>query len=99
MSAGEKNDILYLANLTKETDMKQFNMFDAKTNLSRIAKMLEEGTEDYVIVARNGKPLLRITLEKQKQASERFGIAKGMFSVPENFDETDISEDFEGDLF
>ena len=99
MSAGEKNDILYLANLTKETDMKQFNMFDAKTNLSKIAKMLEEGTEDYVIIARNGKPLLRITLEKQKQASERFGIAKGMFSVPENFDETDISEDFEGDLF
>ena len=99
MSAGEKNDILYLANLTKETDMKQFNMFDAKTNLSKIAKMLEEGTEDYVIIARNGKPLLRITLEKQKQASERFGIAKGMFSVPENFDEIDISEDFEGDLF
>ena len=99
MSKDEKNDILYLANLTKETDMKQFNMFDAKTNLSRIAKMLEEGTEDYVIIARNGKPLLRITLEKQKQASERFGIAKGMFSVPENFDEIDISEDFEGDLF
>ena len=99
MSKDEKNDILYLANLTKEIDMKQFNMFDAKTNLSRIAKMLEEGTEDYVIIARNGKPLLRITLEKQKQASERFGIAKGMFSVPENFDEIDISEDFEGDLF
>ena len=99
MSTGEKNDILYLANLTKETDMTQFNMFDAKTNLSKIAKMLEEGTEDYVIIARNGKPLLRITLEKQKQASERFGIAKGMFSVPENFDEIDISEDFEGDLF
>ena len=99
MSKDEENDILYLANLTKETDMKQFNMFDAKTNLSRIAKMLEEGTEDYVIIARNGKPLLRITLEKQKQASERFGIAKGMFSVPENFDEIDISEDFEGDLF
>ena len=99
MSKDEKNDILYLANLTKETDMIQFNMFDAKTNLSRIAKMLEEGTEDYVIIARNGKPLLRITLEKQKQASERFGIAKGMFSVPENFDEIDISEDFEGDLF
>ena len=99
MSKDEENDILYLANLTKETDMIQFNMFDAKTNLSRIAKMLEEGTEDYVIVARNGKPLLRITLEKQKQASERFGIAKGRFSVPENFDEIDISEDFEGDLF
>ena len=99
MSKDEENDILYLANLTKETDMIQFNMFDAKTNLSRIAKMLEEGTEDYVIIARNGKPLLRITLEKQKQASERFGIAKGMFSVPENFDEIDISEDFEGDLF
>ena len=79
--------------------MTQYNMFEAKTNLSKIAKQLEEGLEDYVIVARNGKPLLRITLENSVDVSKRFGIGKGLFEIPENFDDMDISEDFEGDIF
>ena len=79
--------------------MTQYNMFEAKTNLSKIAKMLEDGEEDYVIVARNGKPLLRITLEKHPDVSKRFGIGKGLFTIPEDFDEIDLSADFEGEIF
>ena len=79
--------------------MTQFNMFEAKTNLSKIAKMLEEGKEDYVIIARNGKPLLRIVLEKESDVSKRIGLAKGSFTIPDDFDEIDISSDFEGEIF
>ena len=79
--------------------MTQYNMFEAKTNLSKIARMLEEGEEDYVIVARNGKPLLRITLERPFDVSKRFGFAKGKFEIPDDFDDIDISDDFEGEIF
>ena len=79
--------------------MIQYNMFEAKTNLSKIASILEKGEEDFVIVARNGKPLLRITLEKKAEVSKRFGIGKGLFEVPDDFDEIDLSGDFEGEIF
>lgn len=73
------------------------NMFEAKTNLSKIAKMLETGQEEYVIIARNGKPLLRIILEPQVNVNKRLGLAEGQFKVPNNFDDMDIFEDFEED--
>ncbi|MBQ1478250.1 MAG: hypothetical protein IIZ33_08900 [Erysipelotrichaceae bacterium] len=79
--------------------MTQVNMYEAKTNLSKLAKLLEDGEEDYIIIARNGKPLLRITLEKPVDVSKRFGVGKGLFVIPENFDDIDISEDFEGEIF
>ena len=74
--------------------MIQFNMFEAQTNLSKIAKMLESGEEDYVIVTRNNEPLLRIVLEPKVDVSKRLGIAKGKVNIPDDFDDIDIFEDF-----
>lgn len=74
--------------------MTQFNMFEAKTNLSKIAKMLESGEEDYVVIARNGEPLLRIILEPKVDVSKRLGIAKGKVNIPDDFDNIDIFEEF-----
>ena len=74
--------------------MIQFNMFEAKTNLSKIAKMLESGEEDYVVIARNGEPLLRIILEPKVDVSKRLGIAKGKVNIPDDFDDIDIFEEF-----
>ena len=56
--------------------------------------MLKDGVEDYVIISRNGKPFMKITLVKPENTSNRIGIAKGLFTVPENFDNIVISEDF-----
>ena len=61
--------------------------------------MLKDCVEDYVIIGRNGKPFIKITLVKPENTSNRIGIAKGLFTVPENFDNIVISEDFEGDIF
>ena len=74
--------------------MIQFNMFEAQTNLSKIAKMLESGEEDYIIITRNNEPLLRIVLEPKVDVSKRLGIAKGKVNIPDDFDDIDIFEDF-----
>ena len=38
--------------------MRQFNMHDAKTNLSELVRLALEGEE--IVLARNGKPLIRL---------------------------------------
>lgn len=78
--------------------MTQVNMYEAKTHFSEIAKMLEEGKKDYVIVARKGKPVLRITLEIP-DVSKRIGAGKNMFEIPDDFDDIDISNLFDGEIF
>ena len=79
--------------------MTEYNMFEAKTNLSKITGILEDHLEDYVIICRNGKPLLRITLEENNDVSKRIGAGKGMIRISEDFDDMDISMDFEGEIF
>jgi antitoxin (DNA-binding transcriptional repressor) of toxin-antitoxin stability system len=67
--------------------MSTVNIHEAKTNLSRLLSAIESGAETEVIIARNGKPVGRLTsinaLPKQKV---RFGLAKGKFVVPDDID-------------
>lgn len=79
--------------------MIEFNMNEAKTNFSKISKLLEEKEEDAVIISRNGKPLLKITLYEEEGREKLLGCAKGMFVIPDNFDDIDIASDFEGEIF
>ena len=79
--------------------MTQFNMYEAKTNLSKISKLLEDKKEDMVLISRNGKPILKVTLFENDDRKQLFGCAKGMFTIPDNFDDIDISKDFEGEVF
>ena len=79
--------------------MTQFNMYEAKTNLSRISKLLEEKEEDVVIISRNGKPILKVTLFDESDRKSLFGCAKGMFTIPDDFDEIDLSADFAEEIF
>ena len=78
--------------------MIQYNMYEAKTNLSKICKALENKEEDLVLISRNGKPIIQLTLFNNKDRSKFFGCAKGQFSIPDNFDEIEISQDFEEDI-
>ena len=79
--------------------MTQFNMYEAKTNLSKISKLLEDKKEDFVIISRNGKPILKVTLYEDADREKLFGCAKGMFKIPKNFDDIDITSDFKGEIF
>jgi len=67
--------------------MCQVNVFQAKTELSRLLVMLEDRAEDEIIIARNGKPVARMVRWEQAPVSKRIGIARGLFSVPADSDE------------
>lgn len=76
--------------------MTEYNMYEAKTNLSKISKILEDGIEDYVLISRNGKPVMKVTKYVSSNRKGFYGCAKGMFNIPKDFDDIDISSEFEG---
>ena len=64
----------------------QVNVMEAKTDFSKLIRLLESKREDSIIVARNGRPVVKITLVDESPVSRRIGIAKGKFRAPEDFD-------------
>ena len=80
--------------------MTQVNMLEAKSNLSKLVKDLEQHEEDAIYIARDGKPVVMMVRIPHKVAAKRFGIAEGKFTVPKEFDDWDqeITEMFEDSL-
>lgn len=76
--------------------MKTVNMHDAKTNLSRLVAAAVAG--EPFIIARAGKPLVKVEALEQPEASEKqFGFMAGKIEVPDDFDtmfEDEIAEMF-----
>ena len=66
--------------------MMQVNILEAKTDFSKLIRLLETKKEDFITVARNGKPVVKITLINETPVSKRIGIAKGKFTVKGDFD-------------
>lgn len=66
--------------------MATINMFEAKSNLSRLVDDIEQGREREIIIARNGKPAARLVAMDAAPAPLRIGVAKGRFEVPECID-------------
>ena len=64
----------------------QVNVMEAKTDFSKLIRLLESKREDSIIVARNGRPVVKITLVDDSPVSRRIGIARGKFRAPEDFD-------------
>jgi prevent-host-death family protein len=65
--------------------MKTVNLYEAKTHLSRLVEEAQSGEE--IVIARNGTPLVRLTPIKQRKPSDAFGMDRGLFTVPDDFDE------------
>ncbi len=66
--------------------MLQVNVLEAKTDFSKLIRILESGRENAITVARNGKPVVKITLVDETPVSRRIGVAKGKFRAPDDFD-------------
>lgn len=66
--------------------MQCVNMFEAKTNLSKLVEAIETGREDEVVIARNGRPVARLAPLAEKPLGKRLGVAKGAFVLPDTFD-------------
>jgi antitoxin (DNA-binding transcriptional repressor) of toxin-antitoxin stability system len=63
--------------------MKQVNIHDAKTNLSRYLAELEPG-ESLLICNRN-QPVAEIRSVRKGGRKPRIGVAKGEFVIPDSF--------------
>jgi prevent-host-death family protein len=72
--------------------MRVVNMHEAKTQLSKLVAAVESGAEDEVVIARNGKPAVKIILAggKPKTGGMKLGLARGRFTVPADFDDLDV---------
>ena len=66
--------------------MNAFNIPDAKSDLSRLVAAVESGAEAEVIIARNGRPVVRLVPVKPVSTGKRFGVAQGRFIVPDTID-------------
>ena len=66
--------------------MMQVNILEAKTEFSKLIRLLETRKEDFITVARNGKPVAKITLINEIPVSRRIGVAKGKFNIKGDFD-------------
>lgn len=77
--------------------MTQVNMMEAKTELSKLVKMLETKEEEVIYLARNGTAVAQMTLIPEPLKKKRIGVAEGKFKVPDAFEAWDkeIEEMFE----
>jgi antitoxin (DNA-binding transcriptional repressor) of toxin-antitoxin stability system len=76
--------------------MMQVNVLEAKTELSKLIRLIETNCEDEIRIARNGKPVVKITAIDKKPVSNRIGVAKGKFTMPDDFD---ADNEYIADLF
>lgn len=60
------------------------NIHEAKTHLSRLVDQAAKGTP--VIIAKAGKPLVKVVPVDQPRAARRLGFMSGAFSIPDDFD-------------
>ena len=86
---------------TDQVVMKQVNMHEAKTHLSRLVDEAAAGQS--FVICKAGKPMVRVTsLAQSDEAApvrSRLGMLRGQFSVPDDFDrmgQEEIADLFEG---
>lgn len=60
------------------------NIYEAKTKLSKLVDTAANGED--VIIARNGKPVARLTSLQQEKLPVRFGLLKGKIWIADDFD-------------
>ena len=78
--------------------MQTINIHEAKTQLSRLVERAAHG-EPFVI-AKAGKPLVKVTAIETARTEKRIGFMKGEFGVPADFKtrfQAEIEAEFYGD--
>ena len=63
--------------------MKQVNIHEAKTALSKLVERAEAGEE--IVIARAGKPAAKLVPVTKSRGRRRLGLLDGKFRVPDNF--------------
>ncbi|MFN2269181.1 MAG: type II toxin-antitoxin system Phd/YefM family antitoxin [Desulfonatronovibrio sp.] len=66
--------------------MQTINIADNEIHLAHLIKSIESGEDEMIIIARQGKPIAKITPFSDNHMGQRIGSAKGKFEVPEDID-------------
>ncbi len=66
---------------------KQFNVYDAKTHLSKLLERVEAGEE--IVIARNGRPIAQLVPMQRARSPRVAGAWKGKVWMADDFDEPD----------
>jgi len=74
--------------------MKQVNIHEAKTHLSRLVRLAASGEE--ILIARAGEPVARLTGREEARRPRHPGALRGKIQVSEDFDAPDASS---GEMF
>ena len=74
--------------------MLKVNMHEAKSNLSKLANMVQSGEK--VIIAKSGRPYVELIPYSKPKKQRTFGLLKDKIKLPQDFGELDdeISELF-----
>ncbi|HSW96675.1 MAG TPA: type II toxin-antitoxin system Phd/YefM family antitoxin [Candidatus Saccharimonadales bacterium] len=77
--------------------MQIMNIHQAKTNLSQLIEKALQGED--VIIAKAGKPIVKLVAYKAKLKPRKPGLLKGKISIPDNFtdEDPDINKLFFGE--
>lgn len=65
------------------TRVRQVNIHQAKTGLSKLVERVEAGDE--IIIARAGKPAARLVPLTRARRHRRLGLLDGKFQIPDDF--------------
>ena len=63
--------------------MKQVNVHEAKTHLSRLIEEVEAGRE--VTIAKAGRPVAKLSPITRKAKRRKLGLLDGKFRIPDDF--------------
>jgi prevent-host-death family protein len=74
--------------------MRQVNIHEAKTQLSRLVAAAEQGEE--IVIARYGEPIAKLVAIRPPASPRKPGSARGRFTVPPAFFEPLPDEVIEG---
>ena len=75
---------------------KQFNIHEAKTQLSRIVERVEHGEE--VILSRAGKPVAKVVPLPTPRRRSGWGSLKGKIVLSDGWDSRETNEDIARDF-
>jgi prevent-host-death family protein len=70
--------------------MATVNIHEAKTQLSRLVDRAAQG--ESVVIAKAGKPLVKVTALDAPAAPRRLGFLEGEIAVPDDFDRMGAAE-------
>ena len=76
--------------------MRTINIHEAKTHLSKLVEQAAAG--DSFIIAKAGKPMVRVTCIDETSSQPKkllLGSMKGLYKLPDNFEEIDRELDKE----